>query len=120
MPFLRSLKANGSLEQNRFGWIVQLDALIEERSYMKKIFQELGLADRLIVFEDGNSTIEYFVNLIETLCESVDEKQELENHQPVPLLLLDVNLPGSNSLNIANQVKEIFKNLQKTKQYSSV
>ena len=44
---------------------------------MKQIFKELGLVDRLIVFENSSSTIEYFKNLMDTLSEN-NEGNEAE------------------------------------------
>ena len=96
----------GALTKNKLGWIVQTDASIEERSYMKKILKELGLVDRLIVFENSSSTVEYFKNLMDTLGENTEEGDvEIQCYQPVPLLFLDINLPDNDSLKVVEKIK---------------
>ena len=46
---------------------------------------------------------------METVKEGIEEKDELESHQPVSLLLLDVNLPDSKGLKVAGKIKEFYK-----------
>ena len=89
---------------------------------MKQIFKELGLVDRLIVFENSSSTIEYFKNLMDTLSENNEGNEaEVEDcYQPVSLLFLDINLPDKDSLKVAQQIKMQYKKLQEIEQYKKV
>ena len=89
---------------------------------MKQIFKELGLVDRLIVFENSSSTIEYFKNLMDTLSENNEGNEaEVEDcYQPVSLLFLDINLPDKDSLKVAQQIKMQYKKLQEIEQHKKV
>ena len=112
----------GALVRNKLSWIVQTDSDIMERTYMKQIFKELGLVDRLIVFENSSSTIEYFKNLMDTLSENNEGNEaEIEDcYQPVSLLFLDINLPDKDSLKVAQQIKMQYNKLQEIEQYKKV
>lgn len=78
-------------------------------------FEDMDLKCNLIIFQDGLETVNYFTQLlkdIETeLASGINPKLE-GTLQPVSLLLLDVNMPILNGLQVLLQVKDKFAQLE--------
>ena len=80
---------------------------------MKKQFQNLNLEDRLNLFIDGQSTLNYFENLLVEPLTQFRNPFDPSIAQPVALLILDVNLPVITGLEVCSKVKEIYTRKQK-------
>ena len=78
--------------------------------------EDMEIASNLIMFQDGLETINYFNQLLEDLkTELASEGNHNHNGgviQPVSLLILDVNMPILNGLQVLMQVKEKFDSLE--------
>ncbi len=63
----------------------------------KTQLQDYGLAERLVMFANGQEVVDYFDELL-------DDKNEIPI-QPVSLLLLDINMPILDGLETLRLVK---------------
>ena len=75
-------------------------------------FEDMDLDCNLILFQDGLETINYFNQLLEDLQTELTSGQISTRKgalQPVSLLLLDVNMPILNGIQVLMQVKEKFE-----------
>ena len=71
---------------------------------MKRHFKELGIADKLIMFQNGTQVTDYFDFLLEDIDESPNEEQIL----PVILLLLDINMQPISGIDTLKLVKQKY------------
>ena len=74
-------------------------------------FEDMDLKCNLIIFQDGLETVNCFTQLlkdIETELASGINPKLKGTLQPVSLLLLDVNMPILNGLQVLLQVKDKF------------
>ena len=77
--------------------------------------EDMDIAYNLIMFQDGLEAVNYFNQLLEDLqTELKFDKNPHKNGviQPVSLLILDVNMPILNGIQVLMQVKEKFDQLE--------
>ena len=66
------------------------------RAAMQAKFSEMGAESRLMMFSDGEQTVNYFKSVV-----SVNQSCSTVVFQPVSLLILDINMPVVNGLQAA-------------------
>ena len=76
---------------------------------MKKQFLDLKVQESLITANDGQDVVEYFERYLSDIVIASDQPTVWLNHQPVALLLLDINMPILNGFETLKRVKEMFK-----------
>ena len=86
--------------------IVYVDADCESRDLMRRYAEELGLAYRLVVLEDGIEVIDHFISLLNSVETSIDDS---EKKQIVCLLIMDINLPNLSGNEVLVQIKKLFE-----------
>ena len=66
------------------------------RAAMRAKFSEMGAESRLLMFSDGEQTVNYFRSVVQ-----VNQSCSTVVFQPVSLLILDINMPVVNGLQAA-------------------
>ena len=87
--------------------IVYADDQYINRQMLKMTFYDIGLSDRLKIFANGKEVLTFFDTLLEDLSFDSTDKSLL--HQPVALLILDINMPIYNGLETSTLLKKKFK-----------
>ena len=100
--FLDEMNKHGLLTcSEHCGDVVYADDQFVNQHMMKTHFKDLGIEDRLIMFTNGHEVVEHFKGIL-----NAEESQKSIRRQPIPLLLLDVNMPVLNGLETLIQVKQ--------------
>lgn len=71
---------------------------------MKLNFDDIGLAEKLVLFSNGLEVVNYFTKILE----NIDVRREEKTVQPVSLLLLDINMPILDGFETLKQVKQLI------------
>ena len=101
--FLKELQRHGLLE-SRDSMIVYADDQYINRQMLKMTFQDIGLAEKLKTFSNGEEVLNFFESTLEELS-----KDSGSSRQPVSLLLLDINMPIISGLETLLLLKEKFR-----------
>ena len=109
IDFMKVLQDNAMFEKpNAGGKIVYVEDQFVNQEQMKMHFNDLGVVKQLTIFSDGKEVVDYF----EALLQDIDSKQAEWTEgakQPISLLLLDINIPIINGLDVFVRVKQMFK-----------
>ena len=68
-------------------------------------FGEMGISEKLIMFSDGQNVAEYFDGILDALDVDSPRQEGLPPHQPVSLLLLDINMPILSGMEALQRIK---------------
>ena len=74
---------------------------------MQLNFQDVKLSDNLVILTDGQEVVERIDEILENIKRGHDSSQK--KVWPIPLLLLDVNMPILNGLETLIIVKEKYR-----------
>lgn len=70
---------------------------------------DLGLAERLVILSNGGEVVNFFDSFFECLKNTSSQTNDSNLYQPIALLLLDINMPLMNGMDVCKRVKEIYK-----------
>ena len=80
---------------------------------MRMTFEDLGIANKLVLHQDGLETVNYIDALVDKavsdISNNISRTISIEPNQPCELLLLDMRMPMLNGLQVLMKVKEKFK-----------
>ena len=75
---------------------------------MKLHFKDIGLSNRLTILNSGKKAVEYFEELLKCITDD-SNLNEIPRLQPVTLLLLDINMPIVNGIDVLVRVKDLYR-----------
>ena len=108
LDFLGILQRNGLLTDKKSpGLVVYADDQMIHQQQMKTHFREVGIPDKLLLFQDGMQVTEYF----DFILDDIEESPEEETVQPVTLLLLDINMQPMGGMEALKLVKNKYQQL---------
>ena len=77
---------------------------------MKMHMQEIGIPDQLEIFTDGMQTVVAVEETLNTLEQQLDGFIGRAGLWPIPLLIVDINMPF-NGVEVVKKVKDLYKKL---------
>ena len=76
---------------------------------MKLNFTDWGIEDKLTIFADGKAVVSFFEGILKKLEGQQPNEGGEKVIQPISLLLLDINIPIINGIEVCLRVKSMFK-----------
>ena len=75
---------------------------------MKMNFTEIGVQDKLKLFDDGQPVVNHFESLLNTVQLEFRRNERRQVMQPVALLFLDINMPYT-GIEVVQRIKELYR-----------
>ena len=75
---------------------------------VKRNFEELEIADKLVTFRNGQDVIDYIGEILKNECDEALRDGET-TIQPITLLLLDINMPILDGFETLKKAKDLYR-----------